>query len=232
MKKGNSMTGLRKLVTEYADELREGISWVVFWKEKGKWKAESYFLEIDSDGEDYLNDSDKKELEEIYKQDPYAIPLNGYINGMFYEDASISHMVRAVRHYYVTENYRMENFLEEFSLKRKEKRTFNKEEFLKSDCGEHLKTVVKSWDAAIEHQDTISENFFLGYCKAASEILKYFLGGCFRPKRCKNYYGMVSYNTGEWLFKVEKPQNHGKSERADSGCTSHRFQDYENQCDE
>ncbi len=218
------MTGLRKLVAEYADDLRDGIQWVVFWKEKGKWKAERYFFETGSDGEEYLIDSDKKELEEIYQKDPKAIPLNGYIHGMFYEDASISHMVTAVRYYYSdTGGYRMENFLEEFSLKRQEKKTFSKEEFLKSDCGEYLKTVVKSWNATTEHQDMVSAAFFMGYCNAASDLLKYFLGCDFKPKRSKYFYGMFSYNTEEWLFKIERPQNHKESEQTDNITKKEKF---------
>ena len=70
----------------------------------------------------------KEELETILQKDPHAIALNGYIHGMFFEDATINHMVDAVKHYYEEQVISLENFIEcysEWSMELKEEKTQN-----------------------------------------------------------------------------------------------------------
>ena len=121
------MSSLRKMVNEYKDDLREGITWVIFWKEGRSWKSSHVYMDI-NEGEDIIGNEYKEELEEILRKDPHAIALNGYIHGMFFEDATINHMVDAVKHYYEEQVISLENFIEcysEWSMELKEEKTQN-----------------------------------------------------------------------------------------------------------
>ena len=121
------MSSLRKMVNEYKDDLREGITWVIFWKEGRSWKSSHVYMDI-NEGEDIIGNEYKEELEEILRKDPHAIALNGYIHGMFFEDATINHMVDAIKHYYEEQVISLENFIEcysEWSMDLKEEKTQN-----------------------------------------------------------------------------------------------------------
>ena len=122
------MSSLRKMVNEYKDDLREGITWVIFWKEGRSWKSSHVYTEI-RDGEEIIENEYKEELETILQKDPHAIALNGYIHGMFFEDATINHMIDAVKYYYEEwKSCSLENFIEcysEWSMELKEEKTQN-----------------------------------------------------------------------------------------------------------
>lgn len=121
------MSSLRKMVNEYKDDLREGITWVIFWKEGRSW--ESSHVYIVNGGEEIIENEYKEELETILQKDPHAIALNGYIHGMFFEDATINHMIDAVKYYYEEwKSCSLENFIEcysEWSMELKEEKTQN-----------------------------------------------------------------------------------------------------------
>ena len=122
------MSSLRKMVNEYKDDLREGITWVIFWKEGRSWESSHVYTEI-RDGEEIIDNEYKEELETILQKDPHAIALNGYIHGMFFEDATINHMIDAVKYYYEEwKSCSLENFIEcysEWSMELKEEKTQN-----------------------------------------------------------------------------------------------------------
>ena len=122
------MSSLRKMVNEYKDDLREGITWVIFWKEGRSWESSHVYTEI-RDGEEIIDNEYKEELETILQKDPHAIALNGYIHRMFSEDATINHMIDAVKYYYEEwKSCSLENFIEcysEWSMELKEEKTQN-----------------------------------------------------------------------------------------------------------
>ena len=121
------MSSLRKMVNEYKDDLREGITWVIFWKEGRSWESSHVYIVVNG-GEEIIENEYKEELETILQKDPHAIALNGYIHGMFFEDATINHMVDAVKHYYEEQVISLENFIEcysEWSMELKEEKTQN-----------------------------------------------------------------------------------------------------------
>ena len=122
------MSSLRKMVNEYKDDLQEGITWVIFWKEGRSWESSHVYTEI-RDGEEIIDNEYKEELETILQKDPHAIALNGYIHGMFFEDATINHMIDAVKYYYEEwKSCSLENFIEcysEWSMELKEEKTQN-----------------------------------------------------------------------------------------------------------
>ena len=122
------MSSLRKMVNEYKDDLREGITWVIFWKEGRSWESSHVYIVVNG-GEEIIDNEYKEELETILQKDPHAIALNGYIHGMFFEDATINHMIDAVKYYYEEwKSCSLENFIEcysEWSMELKEEKTQN-----------------------------------------------------------------------------------------------------------
>ncbi len=118
------MSSLRKLVNEYKDDLRNGINWVIFWKEGRSWGSMCVYMNITKTGKKVINNQYKKDLEEICNKDPHAIALNGDIYSLFSKGAKVSDMVDAVR-YYHEKLYRstsLENFIEDYTEKEKAKR--------------------------------------------------------------------------------------------------------------
>lgn len=90
------MASLRYIVSQFKDELRDGIAWVAFWKEGRSWNGEYFYL----DSEERLSMKDKTRLEEICSMDAGAVIVNGYYGSYFREDMSISEMVFGVRCHY------------------------------------------------------------------------------------------------------------------------------------
>ena len=90
------MASLRDTVKDYQDELRDGIAWVVFWKQGRSWNAEYFHLDMD----DTLYPEDRSRLEEIKSTDPAAVILNGYYCGHLGEDMSLDELTAGVRYHY------------------------------------------------------------------------------------------------------------------------------------
>ena len=68
------MASLRNMVSEYQDDLWNGIAWLAFWREGRSWQAEAFHLDLD----DTLYPEDRTRLAEIQAADPRAIVVNGY----------------------------------------------------------------------------------------------------------------------------------------------------------
>ena len=63
------MASLRDMVSEYQDDLRNGIAWLAFWREGRSWQAEAFHLDLD----DTLYPEDRARLAEIQAADPRAV---------------------------------------------------------------------------------------------------------------------------------------------------------------
>lgn len=72
------MASLRETVKNNQEELRDGIAWVVFWREGRSWNSESFHLEMD----DTFYPEDKARFAEIQSIDPKAVVLNSYYCGL------------------------------------------------------------------------------------------------------------------------------------------------------
>ena len=59
------MAALNTIARDYADEIRDGIAWVIVWKTGRSWNATAVWLDPDTDTE-------------VLAQDPGAVMLNGY----------------------------------------------------------------------------------------------------------------------------------------------------------
>lgn len=103
------MASLQHMVNQFKDELREGIAWVVFWKEGRSWKAECFWLEP---AEDRLSVEDRNRLEEISRIDPGAVVLNGYYCGYLAEDMSVKELSFGVRCHYENSYNDIRSFIE------------------------------------------------------------------------------------------------------------------------
>lgn len=71
-KGGLPMASLRDMVSEYQDDLRNGIAWLAFWREGRSWQAEAFHLDLD----DTLYPEDRARLAEIQAADPRAVVVN------------------------------------------------------------------------------------------------------------------------------------------------------------
>ena len=90
------MASLRDIVSEYQDDLRNGIAWLAFWREGRSWQAEAFHLDLD----DTLYPEDRARLAEIQAADPQAVVVNGYYSGYLGEEMSVAELVAGVRHHY------------------------------------------------------------------------------------------------------------------------------------
>lgn len=90
------MASLRDMVSEYQDDLRNGIAWLAFWREGRSWQAEAFHLDLD----DTLYPEDRARLAEIQAADPQAVVVNGYYSGYLGEEMNVAELVAGVRHHY------------------------------------------------------------------------------------------------------------------------------------
>ena len=90
------MASLRDVVSEYQDDLRNGIAWLTFWREGRSWQAEAFHLDLD----DTLYPEDRARLAEIQAADPRAIVVNGYYSGYLGEEMNVAELAAGVRHHY------------------------------------------------------------------------------------------------------------------------------------
>lgn len=72
------MASLREIATANAEEIRDGIVWVIVWKTGRSWHAKSVWLNSETDK---IGPEDEKQVREILQQDPNAVMINGYYSG-------------------------------------------------------------------------------------------------------------------------------------------------------
>ena len=90
------MASLRDMVSEYQDDLRNGIAWLAFWREGRSWQAEAFHLDLD----DTLYPEDRARLAEIQAADPRAVVVNGYYSGYLGAEMNVAELAAGVRHHY------------------------------------------------------------------------------------------------------------------------------------
>lgn len=88
---------LRTIAKEYAQEIRDGIAWVIVWKTGRSWHAEAVWLDTDTD---LLQQDDLATVRGILDQDPKAVMLNGYYCGHFGEAMTINELAAGIRWHY------------------------------------------------------------------------------------------------------------------------------------
>ena len=91
------MASLRDAVKTYQDELRNGIAWVVFWRDGRSWDSDYTYIEL---GSETIGYDDISRLEHISRTDPRAVALNGYYCGHLGEDMTLDELTSGVRWHY------------------------------------------------------------------------------------------------------------------------------------
>lgn len=92
------MSSLRSIASWEADTIRDGIAWLVIWKEGRSWHSEAMWLNPETDT---LEPEDLKRAREILEKDPNAIAVNGYYCGRYWEEMRVT-----IRHDY-SENWHL-----------------------------------------------------------------------------------------------------------------------------
>jgi hypothetical protein len=91
------MAALRDIARDVAEEIHDGIGWVIVYRTGRSWSALTLWSDLGS-GEwetDDLNDAIG-----ILKTDPDAVVLNGYYCGHFGEDMTIDEIAAGIRWHY------------------------------------------------------------------------------------------------------------------------------------
>ena len=104
------MASLREAVKDFQDELRDGMAWVVFWREGRSWQSDYLYLELGSDTIPY---DDMGKLKQICSLDPRAVALNGYYCGHFAEDMRLDELTAGVRWHYENGFNSLSGFIEQ-----------------------------------------------------------------------------------------------------------------------
>lgn len=90
----------------------------------------------------------------------------------------------------------------------------NKEKFLKTELGSELKACIASWDQSLEasrkyeyySEEYKRERKTAAWCQAQWEVYKMairqFFGIEYNFTRTEEYYGLVTEDEADWLFKV------------------------------
>lgn len=91
------MAALNAIAREWADELREGIAWVIVWKTGRSWNATAVWLNCD---DDTFEPEDLELARKVLEQDPNAVMLNGYYCGHFGEDMTAAELAAGIRWHY------------------------------------------------------------------------------------------------------------------------------------
>lgn len=107
------MASLRDAVQDNAAELRDGIPWVVFWRDGRSWNSEAVFFSMDY-ATDTIAPDDIGRLQYINETDPRAVALNGYYCGHLGEDMTIDELTRGVRWHYENNYNTLAAFIEEY----------------------------------------------------------------------------------------------------------------------
>ncbi len=91
------MSAINAIAKELADELRDGIAWVIIWKIGRSWNAQAVWLDSDTDT---FEPDDLGLAREILEKDPKAVMLNGYYCGHFGEDMTVAELAAGIRWHY------------------------------------------------------------------------------------------------------------------------------------
>ena len=91
------MAALKDIARDNADELREGIAWVIVWRTGRSWHALPIWSDLEA-GE--WEAGDLNDAISVLKVDPDAVALNGYYCGHFGEDMTIDQLTAGIRWHY------------------------------------------------------------------------------------------------------------------------------------
>lgn len=91
------MAALNTIASEWAEELRDGIAWIIVWKTGRSWNAQAVWLSADNDT---FEPEDLEAAHNILEQDSSAVMLNGYYCGHLGEEMTINELTAGIRWHY------------------------------------------------------------------------------------------------------------------------------------
>lgn len=91
------MASLREIAAVNAEEIRDGIAWVIVWKTGRSWHAKPVWLNSKTDK---LGPEDEKQVREILQQDSNAVMINGYYSGRLGEGMTLKELEDGIRWHY------------------------------------------------------------------------------------------------------------------------------------
>ena len=91
------MAAINTIAKEWADEIRDGIAWVIIWKTGRSWNAQAVWLNSD---DDTFEPEDLELARKVLEQDPKAVMVNGYYCGHFGEDMTLAELADGIRWHY------------------------------------------------------------------------------------------------------------------------------------
>ena len=91
------MAAINAIAREWADEIRDGIAWVIVWKTGRSWNAQAVRLNSD---DDTFEPEDLELAREILEKDPKAVMVNGYYCGHFGEGMTVAELAAGIRWHY------------------------------------------------------------------------------------------------------------------------------------
>ena len=91
------MAAINTIAKEWANEIRDGIAWVIVWKTGRSWNATAVWLNSE---DDTFEPEDLEQARKILAQDPNAVMLNGYYCGHFGEDMTVAELAAGIRWHY------------------------------------------------------------------------------------------------------------------------------------
>lgn len=81
---------------------------------------------------------------------------------------------------------------------------FNKEKFLKSEVGSNMVECVTAWDKWIFLDDDEAATWCQAQWEVYQMVIKQFYGIEYHFTRNSEYFGVVTEDEADWLFKVER----------------------------
>jgi len=91
------MAAIKEIVRKWADEIRDGIAWVIIWKNGRSWNAQAVWLNPDTDT---FEPEDMTLARKILVQDPNAVMLNGYYCGHLGENMTVAELTARICWHY------------------------------------------------------------------------------------------------------------------------------------
>lgn len=90
------MAALKEIAREYADEIRDGIGWLIVYRTGRSWHALTVWSDL---GNNEWETDDINDALEALRLDPRAVALNGYYLGRF-GDMTIDDIAAGIRWHY------------------------------------------------------------------------------------------------------------------------------------
>lgn len=102
------MASIREAAQQVLDTARDGIGWIVFWKEGRGWDSDDVYVDYDESGRILsVEEWELEKLKEIYEKDHNAILVNSYVHnlGVFGDEGTRDDLAAGLKWQYSLQHY-------------------------------------------------------------------------------------------------------------------------------